>query len=71
MGGPALLAQMLRTGPMKISRNYPPRRRNPLTTILAIVAVVLLAVLIFAWIRGGPQPMKPVEKPIAADRLGQ
>lgn len=56
---------------MKISRNYPPRRRSPLTPIIAIVAVLLLILLVFAWMRGGPQPMTPVEKPIAADRLGQ
>lgn len=57
---------------MKISRNYPPRRRrSPLTPIVAIAAVILLALLVFAWMRGGPQPMTPVEKPIAADRLGR
>lgn len=58
---------------MKISRNDPlrRRRRNPLTIPLILVAVILVAVLATAWVRGGTTTPHPVEIPIAADQLGR
>lgn len=60
---------------MKIRRSNaafePSRRRRQLPIIRIAVAVIIVAILAFAWQRGGEQAQHPVEKPIAADRLGK
>jgi hypothetical protein len=42
-----------------------------LPIIRIAVAVIVIAILLFAWQRGGEQAQHPVEKPIASDRLGK
>jgi hypothetical protein len=57
---------------MKLSRQDPyRRRRSPLSLIVVIALVIIVALLVLAWSRGGPQPVRPIEKPIAAERLGK
>ena len=49
-----------------------PRRRRPRLPIIRLaLLIVVVAVLVLAWQRGGEQPQSPVEKAIPADRLGQ
>jgi len=47
------------------------RRRRRLPLIRLILPILVLAVLVLAWQRGGEKPQSPVEKAIPADRLGQ
>lgn len=60
---------------MKIRRSNaafePSRRRSPLPVIRIALAIIVIAILVFAWQRGGEQAQHPVEKPIASDRLGK
>jgi hypothetical protein len=62
---------------MKKNRNYssfessPRRRRSPLRFVPIILLVLLIALLWFAWSRGGEQPQKAVEKPVPAEKLGK
>lgn len=58
---------------MKIRQaSYPShRRRNPLVLPAIIVAGLILALLVWAWIAGGEQPRNQVEKVIPAERLGR
>lgn len=46
-----------------------PRRRLPLFRLALLAALII--VFILAWQRGGEQKQTPVEKPIAAEKLGQ
>ncbi|MGE4432032.1 MAG: hypothetical protein AB7E05_14960 [Sphingobium sp.] len=61
---------------MKIKRSNnmfePTRRRTRRLPIIPLALVILvLAVLVLAWQRGGERPIAPVEKTIPADKLGQ
>lgn len=48
------------------------RRRAPrLPVVQLALAVLVIVLLVFAWQRGGERPLKPVEKPIPAEKLGQ
>lgn len=47
------------------------RRRNPLVLPAVIIAALVVAVLVWAWIAGGEQPVTQVEKVIPAERLGR
>lgn len=57
---------------MKIRQpSYPShRRRNPLVLPAIIVAALIVALFVWAWIAGGAQPVVQVEKVIPAERLG-
>jgi len=56
---------------MKISRpDYPRRRRSPLSILPILLLVVILAVLVLAWMRGGARPQHHVEIEIPASQLG-
>lgn len=61
---------------MKIRRDSsifePQRRRRQRLPILPIlVPALLIVLLVVAWQRGGERPVSHIEKPIAADKLGQ
>ncbi len=57
---------------MKISRYDPVRRRrSPLSILLILAALVILAVLVAAWMRGGERSQQKVEIEIPADQLGR
>lgn len=60
---------------MKIRRNNSmfesSRRRRRLPLIRIALAVLVVALLVLAWQRGGERPQTPVEKAIPAERLGQ
>jgi len=48
------------------------RRGGPrLPVIRLALAILVLAILVLAWQRGGERPVTPVEKPIPAEKLGQ
>jgi len=47
------------------------RRGTRLPLIRVALAIVILAILVLAWQRGGERPMAPVEKTIPAEKLGQ
>lgn len=46
-----------------------PALRLPIIPIALVLALALL--LAFLWSRGGEKPLTPVEKPIAAEKLGR
>lgn len=57
---------------MKLSRHDPyRRRRNPASTLLIALLLVVIGLLAWAWSRGGEQPKTQVEIPIPANRLGK
>ena len=60
---------------MKITRNqggFERRSRGRRLPIVPVAVIVLLvALFVFAWSRGGEQPQKPVEKAIPAESLGK
>jgi len=62
---------------MKRSRHYSSfenstrRRRISIPILPILIPILLIAFLWFIWSRGGEQPMKTVEKPIATEKLGK
>lgn len=60
---------------MKIRRSNnmfePSRRRRRLPLIRVALALLVVALLVAAWQRGGEQPQSRVEKAIPAEKLGQ
>jgi DMSO reductase anchor subunit len=57
---------------MKLNRSYPPqRRRNPLLIPAVLLGLMVIGFLAYCWHLGGPQPIRAVEMPVAAERLGR
>lgn len=62
---------------MKLRRNDSsiisgaPKRRVRFPLFRSILAVLVVLLLVWAWQRGGEQPLRPVEKAVPAAKLGQ
>lgn len=60
---------------MKLRRQSPPRPHGPAPGLglglLALAALLVLALLVAGWVKGGAQPVRPVEQPVPDSRLAR